>query len=573
MPFAGLAGARSAARSSYSDDARARTRNELRKQITVERARLDEPGLYESTKLDEDPDLYLQRLGFYDDSLPPKMQIKMVGHKEEAPSGLSTHTLYELRCSLQPQLSLNHLAAAAIASNGGHSVGTTGPHDVQQAEPPVQIVWRCKRRLCEFREALHDPVKKVMAADYQRFRQTPFARRGGFRGTTSRLSSWFKTFAEVFSEAGSFEKEFRLKALCFLGAPGRPRAVRAVPMAGSSNASSLKSTPTLSRATSHGSLAAGAPTLSRQGSANDSELSYALWNPGAPYLARGASHTSVGTLESAGTTTSTSSRRSAGKINLTSRRNVLISRGASSGIVRAKYPPAAMTQPKRLAPAPTCGGSEQALAMRPRQAVPASQERPAAFNAQAMSLQLLERSAANAKLREDPGQLSQAAVQGAPYQGTRAAAPVPLPDPATGDWADDDVDPHWSVHGDGYLEQYGGEHQENGTSEILPAGVISLDDAAEVLAQSQAWHGGGYSEHGATLPDLQDASNASVHSGYVLPLDALMQDGTHLYPTMYAERHELETAAMVTSFPVEQPGGDVDPSHDDVDDGEHGAWL
>merc|ERR1719183_767873 len=57
----------------------------------------------------------------------------------------------------------------------------------------MHMEWRIQRRLCQLREDLHDFVKSELGKSYNDlFSETPFARSGGLKGTTARLTKWLE---------------------------------------------------------------------------------------------------------------------------------------------------------------------------------------------------------------------------------------------------------------------------------------------------------------------------------------------------------------------------------------------
>merc|ERR1719183_3201169 len=57
----------------------------------------------------------------------------------------------------------------------------------------MHMEWRIQRRLCQLREDLHDFVKSELGKSYNDlFSETPFARCGGMKGTTARLTKWLE---------------------------------------------------------------------------------------------------------------------------------------------------------------------------------------------------------------------------------------------------------------------------------------------------------------------------------------------------------------------------------------------
>jgi len=91
----------------------------------------------------------------------PNVLLRVVAHDE-----IDGHTHYLLVCEVSPFQKCNGLE---------HS-------------------WGAKKRLQELRSSLHDSVKQALGDEAYRihFGATPFARRGGPRGTTARLNSWLQ---------------------------------------------------------------------------------------------------------------------------------------------------------------------------------------------------------------------------------------------------------------------------------------------------------------------------------------------------------------------------------------------
>jgi len=87
----------------------------------------------------------------------------------------------------------------------------------------VFLEWNAQRRLAELREELHDPVKREMGVQAYNtaFRDTPFAQRGGMKGTTLRLNSWCSALATSVS-SGDVPPVLVSMLLQFLEAPEPP---------------------------------------------------------------------------------------------------------------------------------------------------------------------------------------------------------------------------------------------------------------------------------------------------------------------------------------------------------------
>jgi hypothetical protein len=89
--------------------------------------------------------------------LQPCLQIRITSHFEA-----KGHTYYSFDCSLSMSSKL-------------------APY----------LSWKGKRRLQHLRKGLHDVAKRELGSTYKiYFKDTPFARHGGLRGTTQRLDTW-----------------------------------------------------------------------------------------------------------------------------------------------------------------------------------------------------------------------------------------------------------------------------------------------------------------------------------------------------------------------------------------------
>lgn len=81
-------------------------------------------------------------------------------------------------------------------------------------------VWFSSKRLCHFRQRLHDRLKDAMCPeDYEKlFASAPFARHGGLAGTTKRLSAWCMNLARS-ANGETFPPQFLVLVLCFIDTP------------------------------------------------------------------------------------------------------------------------------------------------------------------------------------------------------------------------------------------------------------------------------------------------------------------------------------------------------------------
>lgn len=116
----------------------------------------------------------------------PSLEIAVTGHEEE-----HGHTMYFVDC--------------VVSYPGNES-----------------FAWRTHKRLCQMRESLHDAVKEeLQEARYAgMFRDEPFARYGGFPGTTARLHAWCGALAKGLSN-GRLSPRLTAHILQFLEIPKR----------------------------------------------------------------------------------------------------------------------------------------------------------------------------------------------------------------------------------------------------------------------------------------------------------------------------------------------------------------
>lgn len=136
---------------------------------------------------DVEPSAFLKCYGFglrTEHGTWPKLEITVDGHDEE-----SGHTWYKLECAIvQPGMSRSE--------------------------------WQTKKRLTHLRDGLHDQIKRELGdtkyAEY--FADTPFAKRGGMKGTTARLIRWFSTLANRIS-TGQVSLQVTALVLRFIDAP------------------------------------------------------------------------------------------------------------------------------------------------------------------------------------------------------------------------------------------------------------------------------------------------------------------------------------------------------------------
>lgn len=120
----------------------------------------------------------------------PRLTLALGGHSEQ-----NGHTYYGLECSL---------SAEASATN---------------ATPSLSLTWTAQKRLAQLREELHETVKNELGKTYSEvFASAPFAKRGGWAGTSERLRKWLETLSNCVNE-GVAPPVLVAQVLLFLGAP------------------------------------------------------------------------------------------------------------------------------------------------------------------------------------------------------------------------------------------------------------------------------------------------------------------------------------------------------------------
>eukprot|EP00929_Paragymnodinium_shiwhaense_P116889 TRINITY_DN8689_c0_g1_i2.p1 TRINITY_DN8689_c0_g1~~TRINITY_DN8689_c0_g1_i2.p1 ORF type:complete len:218 (+),score=34.41 TRINITY_DN8689_c0_g1_i2:94-747(+) len=144
----------------------------------------------------EDPKLFISRFGYdpqedeAEEEARPLLQVTVPGHHEE-----DGHTLYILDCSIICQ-------------------------GLPYTDKDPRLLWRCSRRLCDLRDGIYSFVKSTLGEVYTvRFRETPFAKRGGLPGTTDRLKAWMTTLAHCMNNDVLFDASALATILRLLEAP------------------------------------------------------------------------------------------------------------------------------------------------------------------------------------------------------------------------------------------------------------------------------------------------------------------------------------------------------------------
>lgn len=113
----------------------------------------------------------------------------------------------------------------ALSVNGHEERGSHTYYDVHcwfvAKKPSLHLEWLAQRRLANLREELHDIVKNELGKSYSEvFAKAPFAKRGGFSGTTLRLQRWLEVLATSVND-GTAPPALVAQVLLFLGAPAQ----------------------------------------------------------------------------------------------------------------------------------------------------------------------------------------------------------------------------------------------------------------------------------------------------------------------------------------------------------------
>lgn len=116
----------------------------------------------------------------------PRLRFNLGGHSE-----VEHHTYYTMEC----ELSTERLS--------------------------LQLRWQSQKRLTKLREELHDTVKNELGKDYPEvFATAPFAKRGGWHGTSERLKKWLDALADCVNR-GVAPPILVSQLLLFLDAPAQ----------------------------------------------------------------------------------------------------------------------------------------------------------------------------------------------------------------------------------------------------------------------------------------------------------------------------------------------------------------
>jgi hypothetical protein len=119
----------------------------------------------------------------------PEFHATVLGHDE-----VNGHTLYAVQCQLRCDY--------------------------------FKVTWLANRRLKQLQKDLHVPLKQRLGPGlyYKYFSATPFARRGGVPGTTSRLKDWFASLSACINSGRCLPRDIEL-VLEFLDTPDSASAV------------------------------------------------------------------------------------------------------------------------------------------------------------------------------------------------------------------------------------------------------------------------------------------------------------------------------------------------------------
>eukprot|EP00747_Dinoflagellata_sp_TGD_P207037 gnl/TRDRNA2_/TRDRNA2_80651_c0_seq2.p1 gnl/TRDRNA2_/TRDRNA2_80651_c0~~gnl/TRDRNA2_/TRDRNA2_80651_c0_seq2.p1 ORF type:complete len:200 (-),score=37.54 gnl/TRDRNA2_/TRDRNA2_80651_c0_seq2:43-642(-) len=179
--------ARAAARVQQERDEEERREAERKRSVTKESTGDQRPAACESSAPTgssaascETPEEYLQTVGYNPGFPKGLLDICVERHAE-----VDGHTTYMLTCTFCA----------------------------------TSDTWVCKKRLCEIRGQLHDPLKKLLRDSYGKsFGETPFAHHGGVPGTTARLHAWFGSLATLMN-SGTLEPYIVAMVMRFLETP------------------------------------------------------------------------------------------------------------------------------------------------------------------------------------------------------------------------------------------------------------------------------------------------------------------------------------------------------------------
>jgi hypothetical protein len=93
--------------------------------------------------------------------------------------------------------------------------------ELSASSPSLELTWETQKRLAALREDLHDTVKNELGKDYPDiFAAAPFAKRGGWGGTSDRLKKWLETLADAVNK-GVAPPVLVFQVLLFFEAPAR----------------------------------------------------------------------------------------------------------------------------------------------------------------------------------------------------------------------------------------------------------------------------------------------------------------------------------------------------------------
>eukprot|EP00933_Yihiella_yeosuensis_P021452 TRINITY_DN16961_c0_g2_i1.p1 TRINITY_DN16961_c0_g2~~TRINITY_DN16961_c0_g2_i1.p1 ORF type:complete len:262 (+),score=42.63 TRINITY_DN16961_c0_g2_i1:40-786(+) len=109
----------------------------------------------------------------------PQLELHLEEHVEQA-----GHTWYVVQCAL----------ITSVRTSWARSSSSSAP-------PPVDkiVEWEAPRRLAQLRAGLHDPLRDFLGETMyrNRFGDAPFAKHGGWSGTTARLKNWLSALASL----------------------------------------------------------------------------------------------------------------------------------------------------------------------------------------------------------------------------------------------------------------------------------------------------------------------------------------------------------------------------------------
>lgn len=114
------------------------------------------------------------------------------------------------------------LSLGGHSEKEGHTYYTTDC-ELSAERWSLHLEWQSQKRLTKLREELHDTVKNELGKDYPEvFALAPFAKRGGWHGTSERLTKWLETLADCINQ-GVASPVLVSQILLFFDAPAQAK--------------------------------------------------------------------------------------------------------------------------------------------------------------------------------------------------------------------------------------------------------------------------------------------------------------------------------------------------------------